>query len=191
MNAADIEGLDARLARLHRMCGRRAPSESEVKFWFDELAGFPADDVFDVLSRWERESDAEHPPTLKLVKRMVVVKFEAHRRRREFESRAAWQPPGPNARAFARMWQALRERRAADPRAWCEAVLADPRSAVADMEFARAALARMGDASRLPPVGAPAAFVAAGAVVMPRAENEAEREARLEREAIQAEGCAP
>ncbi|MEW6169352.1 MAG: hypothetical protein AB1651_16915 [Pseudomonadota bacterium] len=188
MSPADIAELDRRLSRLHRMCGRRAPSESEVKFWYDELAQYPSADVFDQLARWEREAETDHPPTLKNVKRAVAAKHEAHRQARELRNATAWAPPGPHARAFARMWLALRERAAADPRAWCLGILRDPAAGHEDREFARQVVARL-DARPRRVAPAPASFVAAGSVVMPAQETEAEREARLEREAIQAEAC--
>lgn len=188
MNAADIRLLDSTLARLHRMFNRRAPTESDIKLWFDELIDFSTADVIDVLNNWERTAEEDHPPTLRWVKRACSAKKARHEAARAQRTTVA-QISGdqPMRRAFAQLWADTGGNVTLWPQ-WRTRIASDPHAP----EHLRQFVERLPEwnAARNRPLGTPNLRpIGAQMGRFVGTETDAEREAREEREAIQAEGA--
>jgi hypothetical protein len=191
--SADLPAFTRRMEAHFTAYGRPAREELIASAW-QHVEQYSLADVVDVLDEYERVESDVHPISIVALKRRVHAKREAHARKRA-ERLAAQErsehKPGPNAAAFAQMWQALRAGEHRSPREWCAATAESASAPRAHVAFAAACLALMGperERAPLPATIGPLRRVQAVSFAQaPAAESESEREARLEREAIQLE----
>lgn len=195
ITASDAPELRRRLQAMACVYGRRSFTDDAVSHWFVAVAGFRADIVWWALDTWDQ---AVMPVPVQI---KSIVANETRRReymrevRVESELQPERRPNSGNAIAFSAMWSAIKSGRARDVRDWCEGVVADASSDAALTKFARDQLSAI-ESIR------PAAWHARNSgrkivrvegfktpsesLMAMSQESDSQREARLEREAIQA-----
>jgi hypothetical protein len=174
-----------KLAELAGLFHRKRPDEAAMLIWFRHLQVFPIELIIDVLDAWPGTEDVF--PTVAAL-RSACQRRAANLRWADMQSAAALPPPlpdtpQPNARAFIAMQADLRAGKASSPREWCERAAggANPEH----RHFAEAALRGMGTRPEREPLPQVPGFTRMDAAA--GFESAEQREARLEREAIQAE----
>ncbi len=169
MNKTDLPQLEARLRELSEALSGKAPTVAALKVWLDALQECPADDVWWVLTDWPK-SHAKAPlpaEVLKLCRERMSLRVEKAAEVYSRDDRRPWSPAAIPAnteiarRELAKIKSILASKKA-HPKAWAPRVLKAPRCDYAAM------LARK---------------------VADPVETPEEMEARLEREAIQAEAA--
>lgn len=153
MHKQEIPELSQRLAQLADALGGKAPSPAGLLVWGDALSECRTDDVKAVLTDWPKSHTKMPSPAevLKRCREMSSDRIEAESKRNAataptIDSILAIPADGPNAKAFRRMWSAIRSKKASCPREWCNSVLASDRPEAAEFkDFAAASVALMGD----------------------------------------------
>jgi hypothetical protein len=165
MQKHELSELSQRLAQLADALGGRAPSPAGLLVWGDALAECGCDDVMAVLSDWPKAH-----AKMRLCRERLSARVEGAAAQRAKSNREPWSATSlPASTEMARQHMAeirrILRRPKPDRKAWIPRVLA----AGASESYAYAL-----------------ALKAAGGL-QERHETESEREARLEREAIQAD----
>ena len=177
MKATDLPTLANRLGQLADYYGKVRPTNEALKVWLDVLAGETLDDVQSVLTDWPKSHRV--PPTgdevLKLCRTAVSDRIE---RQAESNKRNAG-TFGEFRDAIGRSTAAEAEQARRDIKEWIEA---SKNRRLEPKGWARKLRDRELAGERLDRVQAEAWRAVLGVT-----ETEADREARLEREAIQAE----
>lgn len=173
MQKYELPELSERLAQLADALGGRAPSPAGLMVWGDALTECGRDDVMAVLSDWPK-SHAKMPlpaEVLRLCRERLSARVEGVAAQRAKSNRDPWSATSlPASTAAARQHMAEIRRILRQPKPDKKAWIARALAAGASQPYAYAL-----------------ALKAAGGPREQQHETEAEREARLEREAIQAD----
>lgn len=180
MKATDLPTLAARLGQLADYYGKARPTAEALKVWLDVLAGESIDDVQAVLTDWPRHQRAlpTGDEVLRQCRKTVSDRLEAQAAAHSAAARDRWSPTSlrpdsqsPESIAAYRQFRSdyaemLKSRKR--PKDWAHKLRA------AEMRGERLERCQS----------------EAWRAVLGEAETEAQREARLEREAIQTESVA-
>lgn len=177
MNASNLSDMEQRLTDIAEALGGRAPTKGALRVWHDTLRDQSYDDVVAVLADWAR--DHVKPPTPAEVARAVGGRVSdriertaaLHARENRRTDLPAGDPNSPGYRAFREAMQRLRHRQHHDPRDWARR-LRDREAAGEHLSIVQSSAWRT-------------ALGVTAVAAVERAETDDEREARIEREAIE------